>query len=234
MYSRRNVLLSILGLSLLPHVSAVVAQGGIVPGDSLVFRDFLKDLEALAVDAQAGKASEHDVVRRGLDVMQRLNVDEPSFAAVVTKSFESGNAFWLWQRLHKAPEINGGILTISPSRVVQLHDHPRAIGMVRILSGQAEVWQYDRLPSESSMGQNAVLERVSHKVLRPGDVAVLTPHTGNIHALHAKGGECRMLDFFVPPYVRSKRTWYEPIDHDWPNRELITCRAIKEHDFMGA
>jgi len=234
MIPRRKVLLAMLGFALLPRFSAAAAGNVVAPGDALAFQDFLMHLKRLAADAQTGKASERDVVHRGLELLRRLDVDEETFAVAVANSFESGNAFWLWQRLLKDPAVNGGILSVDPARVVQLHDHPGAIGMVRILSGQAEVWQFDRLPSGNTSTSNVVLQRVSHRILGPGDVAVLTPQTGNIHALHAQGAECRMLDFFVPPYVRRKRIWYEPIDKDWINRELIACRAIGERDFMGA
>jgi hypothetical protein len=43
-----------------------------------------------------------------------------------------------------------------------------------------------------------------------------------------------MLDFFIPPYKRSQRSWYRPLDEDWFNRDKISCRKIPQDDYMDA
>ena len=146
---------------------------------------------------------------------------------------ESGNRFWLWQRLTKASGINGGILTIEQGEDVPLHDHPGATGMVRVLTGEAELWQFDRPVMTVSVGANTrtVLERVTHRIMRPGDIALLSPEYGNIHALRACSKSCSMLDYFIPPYQRSERTWYQPADDNWHDALQVSCRCIAENDF---
>jgi len=105
--------------------------------------------------------------------------------------------------------------------------------MVRILSGEVEVWQFDRSVTAAAVetdGQS-VLERVTHRVMQPGDIAVLSPDSGNIHALRARSKTCRMLDYFIPPYERSERTWYQPVDDGWHDKVRITCHCVPENDF---
>jgi hypothetical protein len=108
--------------------------------------------------------------------------------------------------------------------------------MVRVLTGEVEVWQFDRSMTATTIktaGQ-AMLERVTHRVMQPGDVAVLSPDSGNIHALRARSKACSMLDYFIPPYERSDRTWYRPVDDGWYDKTRITCESIIENDFYMA
>jgi quercetin dioxygenase-like cupin family protein len=140
----------------------------------------------------------------------------------------------MWQRLIKEKNLNGGILTIERDQLVQLHDHPGATGILRIISGETEVWQFDELTQKQNTDGTAELALVSHEILKPGDMAVLNPESGNIHALRALSNECSMLDFFIPPYQRSQRSWYRPLDEDWFNRDKISCRKIPQDDYMDA
>ena len=81
---------------------------------------------------------------QGKQLLQQLDTTEQAFQTAVQAAYESGNRFWLWQRLTRASNINGGILTIEQGEDVPLHDHPGATGMVRVLTGEVEVWQFDR------------------------------------------------------------------------------------------
>jgi hypothetical protein len=63
------------------------------------------------------------------------------------------------------------------------------------------------------------------------DIAMLSPDDGNIHALRAHSKTCSMLDYFIPPYERSERTWFQPVAADWFGKMHITCRCIHENDF---
>jgi len=176
------------------------------------------------------------IVKQGLELLQQLDIDSGEFKQAVKFSYETGNRYWLWQRLMKEDSINGGILNINRDQLVQLHDHPGAIGMVRIMSGETEVWQYDiATKKKNEISQN--LEKllcVNHKILKAGDIAFLTPNKGNIHALRAVTQECRMLDFFIPPYKRSQRSWYEPISKNWFNEKNIVCKKISQDEFKQA
>jgi len=134
----------------------------------------------------------------------------------------------------KAENINGGILNIDNKQVVQLHDHPGATGMVRIISGEVEIWQFDNSTDNAATQDINELTRVSRNILRAGDVAVLTPDNGNIHALRSISKTCSMLDFFIPPYEKSQRNWFEPLEDNWFDKEKILCRRISQHVFMAA
>ena len=104
--------------------------------------------------------------------------------------------------------------------------------MVRVLTGEVEVWQFDR--PVTAIGEpegQAILERVTHRVMQPGDIAVLSPDSGNIHALRARSGTCSMLDYFIPPYERSNRIWYQPVDDNWHNMSRINCQCVSEDNF---
>ncbi len=227
--SRRQFLVSS-GVLLAYGLYAIPARSlaGIQNGD-LSWEDFALKMQALA-DA-ADLLSSEQIAAQGLMHLQSLDISSPSFLDAVATAYESGNPFWLWQRMLKQHNLNGGILNIDASKTVQLHDHPGATGMLRIISGEAEVWQYNRasVNSNSSLSQ---LDLVSHRILSAGDTAILTAHAGNIHALRSVSAECRMLDFFIPPYQRNKRTWYEPQEPDWQQRRTITCTAVSEHDYV--
>ena len=204
--------------------------------DSVIWDSFVVQMKKLADAAASGKTDSKSLAEQCKRQLSQLTLDKAEFEAAVNEAYESGNHYWMWQRLLKEKHINGGILSIERERPVPLHDHPGASGMVRIISGAAEIWQYDVVASSAGPDANKIteLKRVSHRILRPGDTAVLTPDTGNIHALRAVSEQCSMLDFFIPPYQRSRRSWYEPIDSDWINRKSISCRSIPQHEYTMA
>lgn len=228
--SRRALLAAGAGTLLLPQrlLSAAAARDD--------WETFIVGMCRLAASHADGVASEKAVAVHGTQLLQQLNVSNAGFADAVSAAYETGNRFWLWQRLTREPVLNGGILTVARGRDVPLHDHPAATGLLRVLAGELEVWQFDRLPANGSQPYHglAELQRVSHRVLRPGDTAVLSPAHGNIHALRARSSECSMLDYFIPPYRRSTRTWYEPLGADWTAAERITCRDIPEAEFYAS
>ena len=202
----------------------------------MTWDSFVVQMKQLADADASGKTDSKSITEHGMRLLRQLRLDTAEFDAAVNEAYESGNQFWMWQRLLKEKHINGGILSIERERLVPLHDHPGANGMVRIISGVAEMWQYDVVASSAGPDGNKIaeLKRVSQRILRPGDTAVLTPETGNIHALKAVSKRCSMLDFFIPPYQRSRRSWYEPIDDDWFNRKSIICRSIPQHEYTMA
>lgn len=107
--------------------------------------------------------------------------------------------------------------------------------MVRIISGEVEAWQFDEIKQTAGAEQGvAELTRVSRQILRPGDTAVLTPDKGNIHALRSISRGSRMLDFFIPPYKRSQRNWFEPLAENWFDMERLSCRKIPQHVYTKA
>ena len=186
-------------------------------------------------DADADRSmSQEDIAERGMQYLNQLDITSAKFKAAVDDSYETGNRYWLWQRMIKGQHVNGGILNIDSDQLVTLHDHPGATGMVRIISGETEVWQFDLATKESQSDGVAELVRVSHRVMKVGDMAVLNPEKGNIHALRAINGKCRMLDFFIPPYQRSERHWYEPLDANWFDKEKVACRKIPQHAYEKA
>lgn len=222
----RRELLAAAGVMLLPRW---VLAG--TPRES--WQVFIDGMSRLAASNADGIASEKAVAIHGIRMLQQLDVSSSAFAGAVGEAYETGNRFWMWQRLTREPVLNGGILTVGQAQDVPLHDHPGATGLLRLLTGELEVWQFDRLPASARQQADGLseLQRVTHRVLRPGDTAILSPLHGNIHALRARSGECSMLDYFIPPYTRSARTWYEPLDADWFDGERITCRCIPEDDF---
>ena len=229
MLNRRIFILASLASALLP----AGATAGMRAHKTLSWTDCEGEMKRLASAYADRTITQSAMAARGVQLLQNLDAADHEFQAAVQASYESGNRFWLWQRLTKERDINGGILNIEQGQDVPLHDHPGATGMVRVLSGEVEVWQFDRVavaPAVVADGQ-AVLERVVHRVLHPGDMAILSPGSGNIHALRVRSQQCRMLDYFIPPYVRSERTWYQPVDSGWRDRVRITCEGISENDF---
>ena len=204
--------------------------------EPIVWEALLAEMEQLADHAAELATGHQSVARQGIQLLRRFDPAGAGFERAVNASYESGNQYWFWQRLVKRQRINGGVLHIESSRPVQLHDHPGATGMLRILDGEAEVWQFDEVSSRTLPDGSSVsrLARVSHRLMRPGDVAALTPAAGNIHALRAVSRQCRMLDFFIPSYVRSQRSWNEPVSRDWMEKETISCRRIAQHEYDQA
>jgi len=226
---RRTFLMSTAALAASPWAfpSASFANGNARGG--LSWPDFIEGMERLAAEHHQQRKSARQVQAEGIDFLKRLDVGSATFRDAVDQSYESGNRFWLWQRMAKQPKMLGGILTID-AEPVPLHDHPGAVGMVRILSGAATVWQYDRVSPPDGKGLS-VLKRTKKAVLKPGDIGVLGPHDGNIHALQATTTNCRMLDFFIPPYRRQNRSWYMPQNEAWHEQKEIVCRVVPESEF---
>ena len=229
MIRRRELLLRSLALVLLPYK----ALASDVQSNKIGWDTFLAEMRELADSITAGKLDQFMIARNGAEFMQQLDMGSAEFKAAVHEAFETGNRYWFWQRMIKERNINGGILNIDSEQLVLLHDHPGATGMLRIISGETEVWQFDKISSSSGPGgtTTAELKRVIHRVLKPGDTAVLTPDAGNIHAFRAISEQCSMLDFFIPPYKTSQRSWYQPLDNNWYNSETIICRSIPQHEF---
>ena len=229
---RRRFLLSSLAIACCASVPlrAVVAEIADAGDD---WGAFVARMQDLADSYDLGNATRDQLASRGLQYLQTLDIESASFTAAVADAYESGNDFWLWQRMVKDINLNGGILNIDRSRTVQLHDHPGATGILRIISGEVEIWQYDRV-SDSADRSTAVLQRTERRILKPGDTAVLSPDKGNIHALKSISAECRMLDFFIPPYRPAQRSWFEPLDKGWKDRERLACRCISQEDYNGA
>ena len=228
MLNRRNFVLASLATACLP--------GGVMAGlravKPLVWTQYLREMKQLASAYDDRAMTQSDMAARGVQLLQQLDTTDSGFLAAIQTSWESGNRFWLWQRLTKENAIKGGILTIERDQDVPLHDHPGATGMVRVLTGEVEVWQFDRaVKAADNSADHDVLELVTHRVMQPGDIAVLSPDSGNIHALRARSKQCSMLDYFIPPYERSERTWYQPVDDGWHDKTHISCESISEDDF---
>ena len=230
--SRRQLLLAAASAALLP--GRVSASSGV--RKKISWSVFESQMAELASSKASGKIDQKVVAERGMQYLKQLEIGSAEFKTAVDASYETGNRYWLWQRMIKQQNINGGILNIDSEQMVQLHDHPGATGMVRIISGETEVWLFDEVKQGEANNQQDVtqLKRVSHRVLRAGDTAVLTPNKGNIHALRAISKECRMLDFFIPPYERSQRNWFEPLEKNWFDKEKIACKKIPQHAYTNA
>jgi len=233
--SRRQLLFSAVSTVLLP--SEVMADIGLQK--KLSWSEFQAKMTELANADALGAVDKKRLAENGLKTLQQLDVSSTEFKHAVEESYETGNRYWLWQRMIKQRNLNGGILTINDEQMVQLHDHPGATGLVRIISGEAEVWLFDEV-RENKTGQKksdqgiAELTQVSRRILRSGDTAVLTPHKGNIHALRSVSKECRMLDFFIPPYEKSQRSWFEPLAENWFDKERVLCQKIPQHAYTKA
>lgn len=233
MISRRELLLAATATLLPAKVMAVAEQ------KNISWSEFQAQMTALAATGANRNIDQKAVSERGMQYLKQLEIHSSEFKDAVDASYETGNRYWLWQRMIKAQNINGGILNIDSDQLVQLHDHPGAAGMVRIISGEVEAWQFDVLAQNErakGAGEQGVAELVlvSHRILKAGDMAVLTPDRGNIHALRAISKQCRMLDFFIPPYQRSQRNWYEPLAENWFNKKRVTCRKIPQHVYTKA
>jgi len=240
--SRRQLLFVAAAAVLLPgRVIAAAGSQSAAQQDkaytsAIGWSEFLARMTALA-DAHANlKVGQQAVVADGLRYLQQLDIGMAGFEQAVDSAFESGNRYWLWQRMIKQQNINGGILNINSEQLVQLHDHPGATGLLRIISGEVEVWQFDESADNDADSPPGVSEltRVSRNILRAGDMGVLTPDKGNIHALRSISEECRMLDIFIPPYEVSQRNWYQPESKNWFDKEKILCRRIPQHSYMDA
>ena len=229
MIDRRAFILASLATALTPR--AVTA--GMHADKSLLWTAFIEAMRLLAAACADRTITQHDMAARGVQLLRQLDVAGSDFQDAVQSSYESGNRFWLWQRLTKESGIKGGVLNMEQNQDVPLHDHPGATGMVRVLTGEVEVWQFDRPEISPSVvaDDRAMLKRVTHRVMRPGDIALLSPDSGNIHALRSLSKTCSMLDYFIPPYERSERTWFQPVAADWFGKTHITCRCIHENDF---
>jgi len=231
MLNRRDFLLASLATLCMPGS----ATAGMRVDRPTSWTQYLREVKQLASAYDDRIITQGDMAARGVQLLRQLDTTDNTFQEAVHASWESGNRFWLWQRLTKESTVKGGVLNIERDQDVPLHDHPGATGMVRVLTGEVEVWQFDRAVKALDRSEDhAVLELVTHRVMQPGDIAVLSPDSGNIHALRARSRECSMLDYFIPPYERSERTWYRPVDDGWHDKARISCESISENNFYSS
>jgi len=235
MISRREIILSIAsltGLALQQNpLVALAANSKVAASSKIEWPEFVTRMKTLSERFDSGAIRQHEMEEEGLMLISRLDIGATSFRQAENNAFESGNAFWLWQRMIRARFIDGGILNIDKAQMIPLHDHPGATGMVRIISGEAEVWKFERTEKDKHKPGKAQLELVNHGVLHAGDTATVTPQNGNIHALRSVSRECRMLDFFIPPFERRTLLYFKPDQNNWFNKQRISCRAIPRNEF---
>ncbi len=232
MINRREILAGLAALAALA-VQSGPAMSTALP-DRIEWPEFTARMKELSQHFASGQIGQTAMEREGLALVARLDTDAPSFAKAEEMAFESGNAFWLWQRMIRTNRLDGGILNIERSQMIPLHDHPGATGMVRIISGEAEAWTMTRTDRDRHAPGAAELKLVSRHILRPGDMAMVTPDNGNIHALRAVSKDCRMLDFFIPPFNRRTLLYYKPDTDNWFDKPQLSCRAIPRNEFTRA
>ncbi|MBT8122196.1 MAG: hypothetical protein KJO10_06660 [Gammaproteobacteria bacterium] len=216
-------MLAMLGSPLLPGLA-------LSQPDPANWQEFLERMYRLAQFHANDSCTPASIAEQGLQSLQHLDVESAGFRDAVENAWESGNRFWLWQRLANENGLQGGILQVDRGHDVPLHDHPGATGMLRVLTGTLEVWHFNEITGKDK--DDSVLQRVSRRTLQPGDTAVLLPEQGNIHALRALSPQCSMLDFFIPPYKRSQRNWYLPAERGWHDKQHIHCERIADNDFF--
>ena len=154
MISRRK-LLCVTAASVLFPRSALAASSqqinnvpGLVGKDNIKWSEFHYLMKALAEADADHSMSQKEIAERGMQYLKQLDITSAEFKAAVDDSYETGNRYWLWQRMVKRKNVNGGILNIDSDQLVALHDHPGATGMVRVISGETEVWQFDPVTKE--------------------------------------------------------------------------------------
>jgi len=232
MINRREIIAGFISLAAL--ATGLNPAGAALANDKLGWTEFTQSMRDLSQRFSSGQTGQQEMEQSGLALISRLDVDSASFRQAESNSFESGNAFWLWQRMVRSRRLDGGILNIDQTQMIPLHDHPGATGMVRIISGEAEAWKFQRTDPEKHASGKAELKLVFHGILRPGDTATVTPQNGNIHALRSVSKECRMLDFFIPPFDRRSLLYFEPDDVSWFDNSQISCRAIPRNEYAHA
>lgn len=231
MISRRELLLATAASVILPG-SLLANNVSRNKAATISWSEFQAQMTELAEQEAGYSIDKTTIAERGMQYLKQLDISATDFKQAAEDAYETGNRYWLWQRMIKGQNINGGILNIDRDQLVQLHDHPGAIGMVRIISGETEIWQFDVVAKDKDkVEDNEELVRMDHRILKAGDMALLTPNKGNIHALRAISKECRMLDFFIPPYQRSQRSWYEPVTKNWFDKERIICKKFAQDEF---
>ncbi len=232
MIDRRQILLGLVSLATLATAQSPLHAA--MPAGTIEWPDFVERMKDLSRRFASGQVGPQAMEREGLALISRLDINAASFAQAEEQAYESGNAFWLWQRMIRTRRLDGGILNIDRTQMIPLHDHPGATGMVRLISGEAEVWTFERIDKDRHAPGEAELKRVFRGILRPGDTASISPEGGNIHALRALSKECRMLDFFIPPFDRRTLLYFKPVADDWFDNAQVACRAIPRNEFVRA
>jgi len=234
MIDRREIIIASLALAATTLAQNSFALNNAKLLEPLSWDEFLRNMHELADMFAQGKIAQNEMEQKGLELIAMLDVDSDSFEEAVGQAYESGNLFWLWQRLIKSERLDGGILNIDKSHIIPLHDHPQATGMVRVISGETEVWQFEKIGDISSPTENAELKLLFHGILGPSDMAKITPKHGNIHALRSVSDECAMLDFFIPPFDKRELLFFEPHNENWFEQETVSCRAIPRVEYINS
>lgn len=80
-----------------------------------------------------------------------------------------------------------------------LHDHPKMIGMLKVISGRLKIQSYTRIYSETS--DELIVTPEEPKICdKDTESSILDEHICNYHEITAIGGPAAFFDILSPPY----------------------------------
>ena len=117
MIDRRQIMLGLVSLAALATQQAPLSAA--LPAGKIGWLEFTGQMRELSERFAAGGISQQGMEREGLALISRLDIEASSFAQAEGNAFESGNAFWLWQRMIRTRRLDGGILNIDRTQMIR-------------------------------------------------------------------------------------------------------------------
>ncbi|KAI8421679.1 hypothetical protein MSG28_009668 [Choristoneura fumiferana] len=124
-------------------------------------------------------------------------------------------------QLYDDPEVDMFILVLRPGFTLPLHDHPHMHGLLKVISGSANVVSFSKFSKQEKndlsfavrakhkmacLAQGFKKRRLFAKVSQDGiqqendQTSILTPTTSNYHKIEALDAPVAFLDVLAPPY----------------------------------
>ena len=136
---------------------------------------------------------------------------------------------WGWHSLIDTPLLRLGLISLHGVFSIPLHDHPKAHGVLTVLSGQVRIRQYQFAPN-TDLGNNLVsLEQVSDRVLAKGKSSAFTPSIRNLHELGSLSSRSVLLSMMVNPYKPYERSWYYQVPFTQSGNTGLYNRIRRRH-----
>jgi hypothetical protein len=101
-----------------------------------------------------------------------------------------------------------GLFFIPKGFNIPLHDHKNLLVLSRCLLGRLEIVSYDKVDINDKTVQFFEARLTGKKILKQGDINILTPYYKNYHQIKALEDSI-LLDIIIPDYGKEECKYYK-------------------------
>lgn len=111
-----------------------------------------------------------------------------------TENLAASSKPYEWIPLLEQDNCRSGLLYLPPGGRIAMHDHQGCIGVSMVLAGYPQISQCGRISAGWRAFSPLILEKISHRTLRPQQQSFLFPRHNNMHGFSSTGSSCLMLN----------------------------------------